>query len=114
MRSFFSEAVYMAQLEADPVQRVIETFAESLTRDASFLASFEASMLPEKERKDYRTPEEVLFALTYTTIMLQTDCHNKQVTQKTWDKKKFENAGKGVGVTPGLMLAIYKHVQKEP
>jgi len=114
MRSFFSEAVYMAQLEADPVQRVIETFAESLTRDASFLASFEASMLPEKERKDYLTPEEVLFALTYTTIMLQTDCHNKQVTQKTWDKKKFENAGKGVGVTPGLMLAIYKHVQKEP
>merc|ERR1719362_746251 len=114
MRSFFSTAIYMAQLEADPVQRVIEAFAEVLTNDKSFLDCFEASMLPEKERRDYRTPEEVLFGLTYTTIMLQTDLHNKQVASKTWDKKKFEGAGKQCGVTPGLMSQIFKHVQKEP
>jgi hypothetical protein len=114
MRDFFSKAMYMAQLEADPVQRIIETFAAALTRDVSFLECFEASMLPEKERRDYKTPDEVLLGLTYTTMMLQTDFHNKQVTQKMWDRKKFEAAGKGVGVTPGLMLQIYKNVQKEP
>jgi len=114
MRSFFSTAMYMAQLEADPVQRVIEAFAAALTRDTSFLECFEASMLPEKERREYKSPADVLFGLTYTTIMLQTDVHNKQVTSKMWDKKKFEAAGKSVGVTPGLMLQIYKRVQKEP
>merc|ERR1712187_851426 len=78
LRSFFAAALRMSQLEADPVQRVIEAFAEALVSDAAFLEHFSHSMLPEAERKTYRTPEEVLFGLTYTTLMLNTDMHNKQ------------------------------------
>ncbi|CAK8985152.1 SEC7 domain-containing protein [Durusdinium trenchii] len=89
MRSFFANAIRMAKLEADPVQRVIEAFAEALVADAAFLSCFEASMLPEAERQTYRTPDEVLFGLAYTTLMLNTDMHNKQVAQKMWDNKKF-------------------------
>merc|ERR1712187_765662 len=54
LRSFFATALRMSQLEADPVQRVIEAFAEALVSDASFLQCFTASMLPEVERKTYR------------------------------------------------------------
>lgn len=68
--------------------------AEALVSDASFLQCFSSSMLPEAERKTYRTPEEVLFGLTYTTLMLNTDLHNKQVGSKMWDMKKFVGAGK--------------------
>lgn len=32
MRSFFANAIRMSKLEADPVQRVIEAFAEALVR----------------------------------------------------------------------------------
>lgn len=113
MRSFFANAIKMSQLEADPVQRVIEAFAEALVADAAFLSCFEASMLPEKERQTYRKPDEVLFGLAYTTLMLNTDMHNKQVASKMWDSKKFVGAGKGCGVTGGLMAQIYKNVQSE-
>jgi len=113
LRSFFATALRMSQLEADPVQRVIEAFAEALVSDTSFLECFTPSMLPEAERKTYRTPEEVLFGLTYTTLMLNTDMHNKQVAQKMWDTKKFVGAGKDCGVTGGLMMQIFKNVQKE-
>eukprot|EP00913_Durusdinium_trenchii_P022440 g21078.t2 len=113
MRSFFANAIRMAKLEADPVQRVIEAFAEALVADAAFLSCFEASMLPEAERQTYRTPDEVLFGLAYTTLMLNTDMHNKQVAQKMWDNKKFVGAGKGCGVTGGLMAQIYKNIQGE-
>lgn len=113
LRSFFATALRMSQLEADPVQRVIEAFAEALVSDAGFLTCFTSSMLPEAERKTYRTPEEVLFGLTYTTLMLNTDLHNKQVAQKMWDTKKFVGAGKDCGVTGGLMMQIFKNVQKE-
>lgn len=113
LRSFFATALRMSQLEADPVQRVIEAFAEALVSDASFLECFTTSMLPEAERKTYKTPEEVLFGLTYTTLMLNTDMHNKQVGQKMWDTKKFVGAGKDCGVTGGLMMQIFKNVQKE-
>eukprot|EP00930_Biecheleria_cincta_P084880 TRINITY_DN74304_c0_g1_i1.p1 TRINITY_DN74304_c0_g1~~TRINITY_DN74304_c0_g1_i1.p1 ORF type:complete len:1265 (-),score=176.35 TRINITY_DN74304_c0_g1_i1:136-3930(-) len=113
MRSFFANAIKMSQLEADPVQRVIEAFAEALVADASFLSCFSNSMLPEKERKTYKTPDEVIFGLSYTTLMLNTDMHNKQVAQKMWDTKKFVGAGKDCGVTGGLMAEIFKHVQSE-
>lgn len=113
LRSFFATALRMSQLEADPVQRVIEAFAEALVNDSAFMESFTPSMLPEAERKTYRTPEEVLFGLTYTTLMLNTDTHNKQVSQKMWDTKKFVGAGKDCGVTGGLMMQIFKNVQKE-
>jgi len=113
LRSFFATALRMSQLEADPVQRVIEAFAEALVSDAAFLEHFGQSMLPEAERKTYRTPEEVLFGLTYTTLMLNTDMHNKQVGQKMWDTKKFVGAGKDCGVSGGLMMQIFKNVQKE-
>lgn len=113
LRSFFATALRMSQLEADPVQRVIEAFAEALVGDAAFLECFASSMLPEAERKTYRTPDEVLFGLTYTTLMLNTDLHNKQVGQKMWDTKKFVGAGKDCGVTGGLMMQIFKNVQKE-
>lgn len=113
MRSFFANAIRMAKLEADPVQRVIEAFAEALVADSAFLSCFQASMLPEAERQTYRTPDEVLFGLAYTTLMLNTDMHNKQVAQKMWDNKKFVGAGKGCGVTGGLMAQIYKNIQGE-
>lgn len=45
--------------------------------------------------------------------MLNTDMHNKSVGQKMWDTKKFVSAGKDCGVTGGLMMQIYKNVQKE-
>eukprot|EP00435_Cladocopium_sp_Y103_P037203 s1550_g9.t2 len=113
MRSFFANAIRMSKLEADPVQRVIEAFAEALVADSAFLSCFQASMLPEAERQTYRTPDEVLFGLAYTTLMLNTDMHNKQVAQKMWDNKKFVGAGKGCGVTGGLMAQIYKNIQGE-
>jgi len=104
----------MSQLEANPVQRVIEAFADALVADKAFLESFTASMLPEEERKTYRTPEEVIFGLTYTTVMLNTDLHNEQVAQKMFDVKKFTGApAKDCGVTGGLMMQIFKHIQKE-
>lgn len=113
LRSFFANALRMSQLEADPVQRVIEAFSEALVADAAFLRIFTTSMLPERERKIYRTSEEVLFGLTYTTMMLNTDVHNKQVAQKMWDTRKFVGAGKDCGVTGGLMMQIFKNVQRE-
>lgn len=113
LRSFFASALRMSQLEADPVQRVIEAFAEALAKDKTLLDTFSGSMLPEQERKTYRTVEEVLFGLTYTTLMLNTDMHNKQVSQKMWDNKKFVGAGKDCGVTGGLMLCVFKHIQRE-
>jgi len=113
LRSFFATELRISQLEHDPVQRVIEAFAEALVSDESFLGYFGQSMLPEKERKAYRTPDEVLFGLTYTTVMLNTDMHNKQVSQKMWDTRKFVGAGKDCGVTGGLMLQIFKNIQKE-
>lgn len=36
MRSFFANAIRMSKLEADPVQRVIEAFAEALVRKLSW------------------------------------------------------------------------------
>lgn len=113
LRSFFATELRLSQLEHDPVQRVIEAFAEALVSDESFLEYFSQSMLPEKERKAYRKPEDVLFGLTYTTVMLNTDMHNKQVAQKMWDTRKFIGAGKDCGVTGGLMLQIFKNIQKE-
>jgi len=50
MRSFFSEALHMAHLEADEVQRLIEAFVEALISDASFLRCLSASMYSERER----------------------------------------------------------------
>lgn len=113
LRSYFATALHMSQLEADCVQRVIEAFAEAMVNDKSFLDPFTASMLPEKDRKTYCTPEEVIFGLAYTTMMLNTDAHSQQVAQKMWDLKKFTAAGKDCGVTPGLMQQIFKNVQKE-
>jgi len=113
MRSFFATALRVSQLEADCVQRVIESFTAALVNDKQFIEGFTPSMLPEKERKEYRTPEEVLFGLTYTTLMLNTDAHSQQVTQKMWDTKKFVGAGKGCGITSGCMMQIFKNVQKE-
>merc|ERR1740130_2316020 len=104
LRSYFATALRMSQLEADCVQRVIEAFAAALVNDKPFSEAFSLSMLPEKERKTYCTPEEVLFGLAYTTMMLNTDAHNTQVTQKMWDTKKFVAAGKDCGVTSGLMM----------
>lgn len=113
LRSFFANALRMSQLEADCVQRVIEAFAAALVKDGPFIEAFSASMLPVKERKTYSTPEEVLFGLAYTTMMLNTDAHNQQVAQKMWDNKKFVSAAKDCGVTNGLMMQIFKNVQKE-
>lgn len=113
LRSYFATALRMSQLEADCVQRVIEAFAAALVQDTPFIQAFTLSMLPEKERKTYSTPEEVLFGLAYTTMMLNTDAHNQQVAQKMWDSKKFVSAGKDCGVTSGLMMQIFKNVQKE-
>lgn len=113
MRSFFASALLLQQLEANPVQRVIEAFAEALVHDKGFLDAFSLSMLPEKERKTYRSSEEVIFGLCYTTLMLNTDAHNEQVSQKTWDAKKFVGAGKSCGVTGGLMMQIFKNITKE-
>mmetsp|Transcript_94798 Transcript_94798/g.292261 ORF Transcript_94798/g.292261 Transcript_94798/m.292261 type:complete len:135 (-) Transcript_94798:64-468(-) len=113
LRSFFASELRISQLEHDPVQRVIEAFAEALVSDVAFLECFGRSMLPERERRAYRTPDEVIFGLTYTTVMLNTDMHNKQVAQKMWDTRKFVSAGKDCGVTGGLMLQIFKNIQKE-
>lgn len=113
MRSFFAGAVRMSQLEADPVQRVVEAFADALIADKAFFTNFTPSMLPEMERTTYAKPEDVLFGLTYMTIMLNTDMHNKQVSHKMWDLKKFAGAGKDCGVTPGLMTQVFKNVEKE-
>lgn len=113
LRSFFATALRMSQLEADPVQRVIEAFAAALVADAAFMEVFEPSMLPEKERRAYKQPQDVLFGLTYTTMMLNTDAHSAQVSTKMWDAKKFVGAGKDCGVNGGLMLSIFKNVQKE-
>lgn len=113
LRSFFATALRMSQLEADPVQRVIEAFADALVADTAFMERFKSSMLVEAERKTYRTPEDVLFGLTYMILMLNTDTHNKQVAQKMWDTKKFVAAGKDCGVTGGLMMQIFKNVQNE-
>merc|ERR1719436_1919288 len=96
LRSFFATALRMSQLEADPVQRVIEAFAEALVSDASFLECFASSMLPEIERKTYRTPDEVLFGLTYTTLMLNTDMHNKQVAQRNVGHQKVRRSREGL------------------
>lgn len=72
-------------------------------------------MLPKEERhRDYQTEEDSLLGLTYMTLVLQTDLHNKKVARKTWDRRKFMAAGKDIGVTQGLMLQIYKNIKKGP
>jgi hypothetical protein len=112
LRSFFADALQVSQLEANNVMRIVEAFAAALVADASFVASFTASMLPEEQRKAYRTPEEILFGLAYTAMMLNTDFHSQQVTasQKTWDQKKFVSAGKDCGVVGGLMTHIFRRI----
>lgn len=115
MRSFFSTAIHMVHLEANEVLRLSKAFVEALVSDAFFLQCFSLSMLPKEERhREYQTEEDSLLGLTYMTLVLQTDLHNKQVAKKTWDRIKFMTAGKDIGVTPGVMLQIYKTVKKGP
>jgi len=115
MRSFFSEAMQMAHLEAAEVQRLVEAFVEALLSDAALLRCLSASMLCECDRHpDYQAEEEILFGLTYMTIMLQSDLHNRNVTRKRWDARKFTEVGKTISVTSGFMLQIYKNVKKSP
>merc|ERR1712216_1079564 len=104
LRSFFADALQVSQLEANNVMRIVEAFAAALVADAAFVSAFTPSMLPEEQRKAYRTPEEILFGLAYTAMMLNTDFHSQQVAQsnKTWDQKKFVSAGKDC-VHGGLM-----------
>ena len=45
MRSFFANAIRMSKLEADPVQRVIEAFAEALVRKLSWEGQGELLMV---------------------------------------------------------------------
>ena len=45
MRSFFANAIRMSKLEADPVQRVIEAFAEALVRKLSWEGQGELLMM---------------------------------------------------------------------
>jgi len=112
LRSFFAEALHVAQLEANNVMRIVEAFASSLASDNSFVVALTPSMLPLEQRQSYRTPEEILFGLTYTTMMLNTDVHSTQVGQKTWDHQKFIAAGKDCGVQGALMAQIYKRVSE--
>jgi hypothetical protein len=115
MRSFFSKAIQMVHLEANEVLRLTKAFVEALVSDMSFMQCFSSSMIPEEQRhKEYRTEEDSLLGLTYMTLVLQTDLHNKKVGRKHWDMRKFMAAGKDIGVTPGLMRQIYKHVKKGP
>ena len=55
-------------------------------------------------RQTYRTPDEVLFGLAYTTLMLNTDMHNKQVS-KLWRHKKSNRKG-------STMFKYICHVQR--
>mmetsp|Transcript_40566 Transcript_40566/g.95357 ORF Transcript_40566/g.95357 Transcript_40566/m.95357 type:complete len:1264 (+) Transcript_40566:129-3920(+) len=113
LRSYFATAIRMSQLEADCVQRVVEAFAGALAGDPDFIKSFSQSMLPEKDRKVYVSEDDVVFGLTYMTIMLNTDAHNSQVTEKTWDYKRFVASGKDCGVTGGLMAQVFKLIAAE-
>jgi len=114
LRSYFATAIRMSQLEADCVQRVIEAFAMALAGDDDFMRSFRQSMRPEAERKVYKKEEDCLFGLAYMAIMLNTDAHNSQVAEKTWDLKKFvEDGGRDCGMTGGLMAQIFKLVAAE-
>eukprot|EP00927_Polykrikos_kofoidii_P008928 TRINITY_DN13723_c0_g1_i1.p1 TRINITY_DN13723_c0_g1~~TRINITY_DN13723_c0_g1_i1.p1 ORF type:complete len:1567 (-),score=310.40 TRINITY_DN13723_c0_g1_i1:208-4809(-) len=110
LRSYFSETLHVSQLEANNVMRLVEAFAASLVADASFLATFTPAMLPKEQRKTYKTNEEVLFGLTYMSMMLNTDAHSSQVAMKSWDKKTFVDGGKTCGVTPALMTQIYRRI----
>eukprot|EP00928_Gymnodinium_smaydae_P037285 TRINITY_DN25911_c0_g1_i1.p1 TRINITY_DN25911_c0_g1~~TRINITY_DN25911_c0_g1_i1.p1 ORF type:complete len:1272 (-),score=297.47 TRINITY_DN25911_c0_g1_i1:88-3750(-) len=110
LRSFFADALQVSQLEANNVMRVVEAFAAALAGDQLFVRVFTPSMLPEEERRTYRTPEEIFFGLAYTTMMLNTDAHSRQVANKTWDLRKFVAAGRECGVQGALMTQIYKRV----
>jgi len=115
MRSFFSMAIHMVHLEANEVLRLSKAFVEALVSDAFFLQYFSLSMLPKEERhREYQTEEDSLLGLTYMTLVLQTDLHNKKVAKKMWDRIKFMTAGKDIGITPGVMLQIYKTLKKGP
>merc|ERR1740121_3142761 len=105
LRSYFASALHMSQLEADCVQRVVEAFAQALVNDKAFLDPFTAPMLPEKERKTYRTPEEVIFGLAYTTMMLNTDAHSTQVAQKNVGPEKVHVGWEGLRGDPGAHAA---------
>jgi len=114
LRSYFATAIRMSQLEADCVQRVIEAFASALGGDDDFMKSFRQSMAPESERKVYKNDDDCIFGLAYMTIMLNTDAHNSQVAEKTWDLKRFtEGGGRDCGMAVGLMAQIFKLVAAE-
>jgi len=113
LRSFFCNALRLSQLEADPVERAVESFSAALIADPVFNKSFSQSMLPEAERTTYIKPEDVLFATTYMTLSVNTELHNNAVGQKTFDRKMFGETGKTCGVTAGLMMQIYHNVSKE-
>lgn len=110
LRSFFADALHVAQLEANNVMRIVEAFAAALVADKTFLTAFTPSMLPEDERRVYKTPEEVIFGLAYTVMMLNTDVHSKQVKEGTWNQQKFIAAGKDCGVQAALMAQIFKRI----
>jgi len=112
-RSFFCNAFLLSEMEADPVQRAVESFSAALMADPEFNMSFSQSMLPEAQRTTYKKPEDVLFATTYMTLVINTELHSNAVGKKTFNRKTFGETGKTCGVTAGLMMQIYHNVSKE-
>jgi len=113
MQSFFSMAIHMVHVEANEVLTLNKAFVKALVSDVSFLQCLSSSMRPKEERhQEYQTEEDSLLGLTYVTLLLQTDLHNRKVARKTWNRGKFMDAGKDIGFTPGVMLQIYKNVKK--
>jgi len=111
MRSFFSGALRMVKCEANYVLRIVEAFATVLSEDVVVASTLNASLLPNDGNCAYCNIEEVIFGLTYTTMMLNTDCHSSHVANKMWYLKKFTAAHKDCGVVPDLMTEIFRLVK---
>jgi len=113
VRSFCSKWLTIAGVEADSVMRLVEDFAKALTSFTKFITLFEAECLPVQERKQYKTVEDIIFALTYAVMMLNTSVHNKNNKQGGMDKLDFLKFGSQTHVSREVLRYIFKSVKEK-
>lgn len=112
MRSFFSKTLRMAGVEADSVLRLVEDYGRALANIADFTKHLEQCILPPEERTQYKEVEDIIFALAYAVIMLNTSLHNKS-TKAAMSKQSFITFGEQTHCAKEILRYVYKMIKDE-
>lgn len=112
MRSFFSRTLRLAGVEADSVQRLVEEFSAALTTSEEFTMHFEQCILPPIEWTIYKTLEDIIFALAYAIVMLNTSLYNKSTT-RPMGKQEFISFGERTHAGKDILRYVYKMIKRD-